>query len=77
MIGEHVPVTQYPLQSLSFVHGLGAQLIIAQWKFAVQSVSTVQAAASHRWVALQTMLGPQSAFVLQPFVQWFCGLAPP
>jgi hypothetical protein len=43
--------------------------MFAQWKFAVQSVSTAQAAASHRWVALQTWLGPQSAFVLQPVVQ--------
>jgi hypothetical protein len=51
--------------------------MLAQWKFEVQSASTAQAAASHRWVALQTLLGPQSASVPQPLVQKFWGWAPP
>jgi hypothetical protein len=78
MMGEHVPKTQKPLQSESLVHGFGAQAIAApHWKFAVQSVLLLQAAASQRLVELHTMLGPQSAALPQPLVQCFCGCAPP
>jgi hypothetical protein len=60
------------------VHGFAAQTPwLVQWKFAVQSASPWHADNSHRWLELQTMLGPQSAAVLHPFVQWFSGCAPP
>jgi hypothetical protein len=49
----------------------------SQLKFAVQSPSALQAAAAQRKVVPHAMLGPQSAFVLQPLLHCGNGCAPP
>jgi hypothetical protein len=69
MTGEQTPVTQYPSQSASLVHGLDRHVPWVQTKFAVHPLVPEHVAATQRCVGLHIWLGPQSGSVAQPLVQ--------